>query len=463
MNGKEPPDYRGKRVTVMGLGKFGGNIGAARWLAEQGARVTVTDLKPAGAFEEALGQLRDCDLTCRFGGHDRADFTETDLVVASPAVDRESPYLKAARAAGVTLATEIGLFVTNCPSRICGITGSNGKTTTVSMTGAILSASGRTSWIGGNIGGSLLASLDRMIPDDIVVLEISSFQLEWLDELKWSPLVAAILNLSPNHLDRHRTFEKYRTAKGALLAHQSPGDTAILVKDPPGSAMYRDSVRSRLLWVGTENEDDGVTLDGGWIARRSGGTLTRIVESRLIGVPGKHNVLNAMSASACALALGIDHTSIVSGLSSFKGVPHRLQLVGERDGVRFYNDSKATTPESTVMAVTSFDGRVIPILGGYDKEVSFDRMAEQIGDKVNWAALIGTTAKKIEAALTRAGVASQILPSLEDAFRACVRRAQPGNVVLLSPGCASYDMFSDFEERGERFIELVEEHIRHSS
>ena len=447
--------FKGKRATVMGLGKFGGGFGAARFLAEQGAQVIVTDLKPAEAFADAVGDLGQYDLTYRFGHHDMQDFIHTDLVVVSPAVPRESPYVMAARNAGVPLRTEIGLFVERCPARICGITGSNGKTTTVSMLGAILAESGRRSWVGGNIGVSLLRALGDMTPDDLVVLELSSFQLEWLDEMGWSPPVAAILNISPNHLDRHGTFERYRDAKGLILAHQKSSDTAVLVQDPPGSAFYRNQVRGRILWAGTENREDGATLDGGWIAESNGSRSTRIFDSRALIVPGRHNVLNALSAAACALALGIDRDAIARGLASFKGVPHRIQYLGEKAGVRFYNDSKATTPESTVVAVESFPGHVIPILGGYDKHVSFDRMAEQIVSRVTWAALIGVTAHQIKAALDKADIRSETFPTLAAAFEGCTRQARPGDVVLLSPGCASYDMFNDFEQRGEQFMEMA--------
>jgi UDP-N-acetylmuramoylalanine--D-glutamate ligase len=455
--------YRGKRVTVMGLGKFGGGVGAARFLAEQGALVTVTDSKPVESLTVSLDGLKGIDVIRHLGGHDIVDFTQADLVVASPAVPRESPFLEAARNAGVELMTEIGLFVRHCPAHICGITGSNGKTTTVSMTGAILDAAHIRHWVGGNIGGSLLASLAEMTPDDSVVLELSSFQLEWLDEMGWSPEIAAILNISPNHLDRHGTFERYRDAKGVIFDHQKQTDTAILVADPPGSAVYRDRVRGNLLWAGTSLNGDGVTLDDGWISVRKEGKTTRIIEAGKLQTPGAHNVLNALAATACALSLGADISAIARGLASFRGVQHRIQFVGKRDGVRFYNDSKATTPESTVVAVRAFSGCVIPILGGYDKGVTFDKMAEEIAGKVPWAALIGVTAGKIRSSLDKAGIDSTTYPTLEEAFAACVAKARAGDTVLLSPGCASYDMFSDYEQRGERFTGLVKAYVEQSS
>jgi UDP-N-acetylmuramoylalanine--D-glutamate ligase len=283
--------------------------------------------------------------------------------------------------------------------------------------------------------------------------------MEWLDEMAWSPAVATILNISPNHLDRHGTFERYRDAKGLILAHQKAGDTAILVSDPPGSAYFRDRVKGRLLWVGATNRENGITLDDGWIAEVNNGAVTRIFDSGALIVPGRHNVLNAMSAAACARSLFIGHEAIEAGLASFRGVPHRIQYLGERESVRFYNDSKATTPESTVVAVESFPGRVIPILGGYDKHVSFDHMAEEIRKRVDWAALIGVTADQIRGSLDRAGIAYEKFPTLKAAFEGCVAHARPGDVVLLSPGCASYDMFNDYEQRGEIFMDMVEEYL----
>jgi len=450
-------NFRNTRVTVMGLGSFGGGIGAARYLASHGACVTVTDMKTEAALEKSVHSLDSLDIRFVLGRHEKEDFTGADVVVVSPAVPRDSEYIDAARNAGVAVTTEIGLFVERCPANICGITGSNGKTTTVSMIQSILKQSGKRFHIGGNIGGSLLSDLSTIEHADHVILELSSFQLEWLEEMSWSPHIAALLNIMPNHLDRHGTFDEYRRIKATILDHQSPEDTAILMCDDAGSASMQDRVKGRLEWAGIQCVGDGITMQDGWIAERRGNMVKRIIESSRLLVPGRHNLLNALAATACARAMDVDVVSIAQGLVSFRGVPHRLEFVGERRGIQFYNDSKATTPEAAAAAIASFDRRVIPILGGYDKGVSFKEMALQSAGHIHWAALIGVTAPLISREFENAGIDSIIYSSLCKAFEACVAHASAGDVVVLTPGCASYDMFNNFEERGEAFRELVKE------
>lgn len=447
--------FRGKKVTVMGLGSFGGGIGAAAYLHDHGALVTVTDMKTERDLARSIEALRGRDIRFVLCRHDPEDFTRADLLVASPAVPRTSPYILAARQAGVPIHTEIGLFVERCPAPICGITGSNGKTTTVSMLGAILAASGLPHRVGGNIGRSLLTDLPAIMPEERVVLELSSFQIEWLDELGWSPRIAAILNVMPNHLDRHGTFENYSDAKGRLLDHQGPDDAAILNAGNAASRAMASRARGLVRWFGTGFDGDGVTLSEGWIVSRASGKADRIFEVSRLLVPGGHNVENALAATACALALDVPKEAVVAGLAGFRGVPHRLELVDEIGGVKYYNDSKATTPEAATVGISAFERGVFPILGGYDKGVSFEGMAKAVAGKIRWAALIGVTSSMIRDALAGAGVDSTIYGSFEEAFRACADRARPGDVVLLSPGCASYDMFNNYEERGERFRELV--------
>jgi UDP-N-acetylmuramoylalanine--D-glutamate ligase len=447
--------FRGKKVTVMGLGTFGGGIGAARFAAENGASVTVTDLKTEQELSVSVSKLDGLGITFVLGRHEMSDFDGADIVVASPAVPIESRYLAAAADSGAELTTEIGLFVEFCPSLICGITGSNGKTTTVSMLRSILEHSGRTFRVGGNIGGSLLSDLADMTSGDIVVLELSSFQLEWLDTMKWSPNIAAVLNLTPNHIDRHGSLEKYSLAKRVILNYQKSADTAVLVTDDPGAKSFESSVRGKYVRVGAGIEGDGITCEDEWISSRSGMSSERIFDTRNLMIPGKHNILNAMTAVACAKIMGIDSDVVSKGLSAFKGIPHRLEFICEHRGVRFYNDSKATTPEAAAAAVKAFDSKVIPIFGGYDKGVTFDGMAASVSDTVGWAAVIGATSAKISGALDKEGVASSVFGSLEEAFEGCLKRAQSGDIILLSPACASYDMFSDYETRGDIFKSIV--------
>jgi UDP-N-acetylmuramoylalanine--D-glutamate ligase len=448
-------EFKDARVTVMGLGSFGGGVGAAKFLAERGARVTVTDLKESNDLAPSIEALQGYDIRYVLGHHDEADFTGADMVVASPAVPRESPLLKAAREAGVRLRTELGLFVERCPAPVCGVTGSNGKTTTVSLIGAALAESGMTYYLGGNIGKSLLDDLPRIIRADRVVLEISSFQIEWLDELGWSPRIAALLNIMPNHLDRHGTLVAYSDIKARLFDHQSGGDTAIIVTDDPGARRVLDRVRGKLVRVGFDPAANDVTLEECWIVRHFRKRTERVFDTSLLRLPGVHNIMNALAAAACALEMGVSSEDIAKGFAGFGGAPHRLEMVDTIGGVRYVNDSKATTPDAATAGITSFAEGVIPILGGYDKGMEFDAMARAIAGKVRWAALIGVTAPKIRDALAEHGVDSNIFDSLDEAFRAASDRAIPGDVVLLSPGCASYDMFSNYEERGLAFRALV--------
>ena len=383
-----------------------------------------------------------------------------DLVVVNPAVPRDSEYVSMARTAGVRLATEIGLFAERCPARVCGITGSNGKSTTVSLLAAMAEAAGRPYRLGGNIGVSLLAELAALTPEHLVILELSSFQLEWLDEMGWSPDIAAVLNILPNHLDRHGTIENYAAAKAAIFDHQSPDDSAVLVYDDPGARALADRVKGRLVWAGTGFTGDGVTRDGKDIVEVRDESRTVIASLDSLSIPGGHNALNAIAAAACAREMGIAPDTIERGIASFRGIPHRLELVGKCRGVRFFNDSKATTPDAAAAGITGFDGNVVPILGGSDKGVSFDGMARRIAGNVRWAALIGVTAPQIASSLAAAGIPYERFSSFEDAFRGCVSHAAAGDVVLLSPACASYDMFPNYEARGALFRTLANDHIR---
>jgi len=450
-------DLSGMRVTVMGLGRFGGGIGAARFLAESGACVTVTDLRTETDLADSIRRLDGLDIRYVLGRHDPDDFTGADMVVASPAVPRDSIHLEAARCAGVEVRTEIGLFVERCPATVCGITGSNGKTTTVSMLSAILDRAGKKHRTGGNIGGSLLLDLPDITPDETVVLELSSFQLEWLREQKWSPHIAAVLNILPNHLDRHGTFDNYKAAKRAILDFQAPDDYAVLVGGDPGSRSLARSAQSRIVWVGGDPGSDGVTLRDGSVSWKQGEKTVPVFDAGILRVPGSHMVVNAMTAAACALLMDVAHEHIAPALASFRGLPHRLEYVGERDGVRFFNDSKATTPEAAAAGVAAFDCHVCVILGGSDKKVGFDGLARAIAGRVRYAALIGETAPALSRALASEGIDHTVHDSLEAAFRTASELAEPGDIVLLSPACASYDMFANYEDRGDAFKGLVRE------
>ena len=453
--------FKNKKITVMGLGRFGGGEGVARFLAENGAIVTVTDLKSEKELSEPVSRLKGLGINFVLGHHNITDFVETDMVVVNPAVPRESEFLLEAQNRHVTLQTEIGLFVSLCPAQTWGVTGSNGKTTTVSMIKSILEQSSLSFYVGGNIGGSLLQSLNSINKTDIVLLELSSFQLEWLGDMKWSPNIATILNITPNHLDRHKTYKEYRLAKSSILSYQKAnGYNVVLNRDDPGAASMFEFIRSNLLWVSSNPEIHGLVLENGLFVKKSTKKSLEVFKVSGLQVPGKHNVMNALCAAATALQGGLTSEAITRGLETFKGVPHRIEYIGENAGIKFYNDSKSTTPEASVTAVNSFEKGVIPILGGYDKGVSFDDMALKIAGKVKWAALIGKTAPIIAKSLENAEVQFTVFGTLEDALKGCILKAVRGDTVILTPGCASYDMFTDYENRGEIFKEIVKDTIR---
>ncbi|MDB5297951.1 MAG: hypothetical protein JWO31_3934 [Phycisphaerales bacterium] len=433
-------ELSGKRVTVAGLGHFGGGVAAARWLVSQGATVTVTDKAPADKLADSVAQLAGLPITYRLGGHEEADFAGADLVVASPAVPPSNPYLAAARSSGVPVTTEICLFAERCRAPVVGVTGTKGKSTTAAMLGAIL---GRqfTTWFGGNIGTSLLPELPNIEPDHVVVLELSSFMLDYLGRAGWSPHVAVVTLLVPDHLDWHGSFAVYAAAKRNVLRYQKPGDVAVVNEE---SAAVMD-------WV-----DDRDPRAGGARFVPYGVAGRRPFE---LCIPGRHNQLNAQGAYAAAAALGVSWDDAQAALRDFAGLPHRLQLVHEADGVRWFNDSIATVPEAAAAALAAFDdGRVIHVVGGSDKGLDVTPMVGPLAARAKAVLCVGQTGDAVAAAVRAAGGRDVRQCVTLDAAAAAARAiAAPGDVVLLSPGFASYGQFTNFQERGERFAALARE------
>lgn len=397
----------------MGLGRFGGGFGVTKWLLEQGADVLLTDLASEEEFDAQITNLQThqnaTNLQIRFGEHRIEDFVETDCVVANPAVPKpwENHYLQTAWNTHVHVTTEIEILTSRIDRhQVIGVTGTSGKSTTVSMIHNAIRASGRNSHLGGNIGGSLLSSLQSIKPDDIIVLELSSAMLWWLDRNGgWSPHIGGLTTVEENHIDWHGTYEEYTRCKQLIFTHQSENDIAL-------------------------TQDPNATFSG-------------------LTVIGKHNERNAALAFLAVNAMGVDSTLAREGIQSFAGLPHRLQKVGKG----FYNDSKSTTPVSTALAIDSFPDstKVHVIVGGFDKKVDLSLLAKQ-SERVGGMYTIGSTGDEI-ATLSKRPV--QVCDTLECAVNQAKQKMSSDDVLLLSPGCASWDQFENYEERGKRFCELI--------
>ncbi len=448
----------------MGLGSFGGGVGLARYLALQGAHVTVTDLQPAEKLSDSLNALESLPIRFVLGEHHEPDFVDADVVFVNPAVPLTSPYLDLARRHQVPLDSEINLFVRECRGRVIGITGSVGKSTTTSLLGSILQLHDARTLVGGNIGGSLLPHLDDITPDTPVVLELSSFQLEHLAWQAYSPPVAMVLNLTPNHLDRHGTMAAYQHAKEGILVHQTPADTAVLNWDDAIVRQMASRTPGRQLFYSMEAAlDEGVYGCDDTIIYASEGQRTVLCHATDVSLPGKHNLGNAAAAAAAAAVLGVPPTTIAQGLKRFQGLPHRLEQVAVKQGVYYYNDSKATTPASTLCALEAFEHPVVLLAGGYDKGTPFDALAHEAYNHTKAAIVYGATASKLVQAfelashqdrlgLTKTRRAQVIqCADLEAALVQAAALTAPGDVVLLSPACASYDQFPHYEARGDFF------------
>lgn len=428
----------GCRVTVMGLGRHGGGLGATRWLAAQGAVVTVTDLAAAEALRASLEALAGVPIArYRLGEHRAEDFLAADMVVVNPAVRPGHPLVAAAAAVGSTITSEIELFLQRCPAQIVGITGTNGKSTTATLMAAMLQAGGRRTWLGGNIGTSLLADLPAMQPDDVVVLELSSFQLAQLGPAVPLPQLAVVTNCTPNHLDWHGSFADYAAAKQRLVRGLGSAGTLILGPAAPELIPWAALTRAR-------------------VALSAAMPCVQLPELR---VPGEHNRSNAAAALAVAVELGCPVAAARTVLAEFGGLEHRLQLVANCSGRRFYNDSKATSSAAAQAALAAVPGPIWWLAGGQAKEADFAALADQAVRRVQGAALFGASRELLATALRAADrrLPVYVTEHLRDALDWCWRQSAAGDAILLSPACASFDQFADFEDRGRRFVALVEQ------
>lgn len=452
----------GKRALVMGLGVHQGGLGVTRFLLERGAAVTVTDLRSAEQLAEPLRQLAGQPVRLVLGEHREADFVDTDLVVRNPGVPRESPYLAAARAAGVPVEMEMSLFFRFCPAPIVGITGTKGKTTTTLLCAAMLGAWRADTVVAGNMGLSALEQIGRIGPDTPVAIELSSWQLEGLAEYGLSPHIAVVTNLSPDHLNRYATMADYAEAKRGIVRGQGLGDIAILNRDDPVVWGFREATAARVLPFGREDPGgDGAWLDGATLRWRLDGAAWDCPRATL-RAPGEHSALNALAAGLAALAYGAPFAAVTAGLAGFGGVRDRLETVDEIAGVTYINDTTATAPAAAVAALRAMDRPVVLIAGGSEKQTDFADFAREAAVEGRVRALVlldGDATPRLLAAVRAAGFPDERVDgparSMAEAVGLAAALAGRGDVVLLSPACASFGMFRNEFHRGEMFRAAV--------
>lgn len=470
----------GLRLLIVGLGREGSAL--ANYLARHGLNVTATDAQPAEKLGSLPAALAAAGVSLVLGEHPLSLLDSTDLIFVSPGVPLEIPFLQAAKLQKIPLSTESRLFCHLCPAPILAITGSSGKTTTTTLLGKIMEAAGRKTWVGGNIGHPLIEIVDEISPNDVVVMELSSFQLEYFHAklnqganiplavvpllASWSPPLSAILNITPNHLDRHPSMKHYVRAKRAIIDYQVPGGIIIMGLDNDMTRTIGGQFKNKVRWFSLEADmPGGAGLEGNDLALFNQEGKPHLIARRAeIKLRGQHNLRNILAACLMAREAGASIQAMNSVVTTFTGVEHRLQLVREHAGVHYYNDSIATSPERVVAALHSFSEPIVLLAGGRDKHLPWDEAARLILHKAREVILFGEATELIAKAIERAyqevsntvaGTTVHRAANLAEAISLAAQVAKQGDVVLLSPGCTSYDAYRNFAERGEHFKELV--------
>jgi len=443
-------ELRNQRVLVVGLGKSG--VASALFLAQRGAKVAVSDAKSPEQLRDEIPLLLDHGISVETGQHGERTFRDQDLIVVSPGVPFDVPQLVHARERGIPVIGEVELAARFLKGHIVAITGSNGKTTTTALAGEIIAASGRKVLVGGNIGTPAITFVDRATDDTWVVLEISSFQLETIES--FHPHIAVVLNITPDHLDRHHTFENYAAAKARIFENQTPSEFAVLNADnEPCVAMAKKS-KAPVRWFSRIKEvESGAFLRGDQIIWRDCNGERAIMSVSAIQLKGAHNVENVLAGVAVGMLAGIEPAQIRKAVAGFKAVEHRLEFVATVRGVDYYNDSKATNVDATIKALESFPGRIHLILGGKDKGSDYTLLNDLLEQRVKRVYTIGAAAAKIESQVHGTEVVST--GTLESAVKRASEAASAGDIVLLAPACASFDQFDSYEHRGRVFKDLV--------
>jgi UDP-N-acetylmuramoylalanine--D-glutamate ligase len=444
-------DLHNKRVLVVGLGKSG--VASALFLKERGARVTVSDTKSEDQLRDEIPVLLDQGIAVETGGHGERTFRGQDLIVVSPGVPVDAPPLLQARASGEPVIGEIELAAQHIAGPVVAITGSNGKTTTTTLAGEILTAGGFPTLVGGNIGTPAISLVERATRETVVVLEVSSFQLETIQTFR--PKVAVILNVTPDHLDRHRTFQTYVDAKARIFENQQSSDFAVLNEDDVTCATLGGRARAQIFWFSRKKEvKQGAWVRDGQILFRDGSGQREIILVSEIPLKGAHNVENVLAAVCAGALMGCKPEQIRGAVQNFKAVEHRLEYVATVQGVEYYDDSKATNVDATIKALESFPANIHLILGGKDKGSDYRVLNDLLRERVKRVYTIGAAAEKIESHITGA---TEIVhaETLDNAVRRAAAVAQAGDIVLLAPACASFDQFQSYNHRGRVFKEVV--------
>ena len=444
-------ELKDKRVLVVGLGKSG--VASALFLKARGARVTVSDTKSGDELRNEIPVLLDHGIAVETGGHGERTFREQDLIVVSPGVPVDAPLLERVRSLGGRVIGEIELAAQFLPGRIVAITGSNGKTTTTTLAGEILTVGGFPTLVGGNIGTPAISLTERAKPETVIVLEVSSFQLETIQTFR--PKVAVVLNVTPDHLDRHKTFEIYADAKARIFENQKGDDFAVLNADDPTCVAMAADTRAQVFCFSRQQEvKQGAWVHEGDILFRDGARQREIMLVSEISLKGAHNLENVLAAVCASALMGCAPEKIRQAVHNFKAVEHRLEFVATIGGVDYYNDSKATNVDATIKALESFPANVHLILGGKDKGSDYSVLNDLLRERVKRVYTIGAAAAKIESQIKNVEIEHS--ETLENAIRKAHAIAEPGDVVLLAPACASFDQFKNYEQRGHVFKEITQ-------
>ena len=446
-------ELKNKRVLVVGLGKSG--LSSALFLRAQGARVTVSDTRSAEALAKEIPALLDAGIMVESGGHGLLTFRRQDLIVVSPGVLMDTPEVKQVKAFGLPVIGELELASRFLQGKVVAITGSNGKTTTTTLLGKIFEDAGVSTMVGGNIGLPVIDLVAKSTAETVSVLEVSSFQLETIEE--FHPWISVVLNITPDHLDRHGSFENYAAAKTRITERQEADDFLVLNAEDKSTQMVAAKTRAQIYWFSPRRPiKQGAFVHGESIffVSKEGAKPEPVVPVAEIKLKGAHNVENVLAAVCAARLAGISAEKIRASVADFKGVEHRLERVRSLHGVDFYNDSKATNVDAAMKAVASFAGGIHLILGGKDKDSDYATMADALKERVKIVYTIGSAAEKIERQLQ--GVVKIVsAETMQTAVAEAAKAAVAGDIVLLAPACSSFDQFENYEHRGQVFRQLV--------